>query len=402
MWSGSALVLLCGVWTVNAEINSLTYIYTAFTRPVGLPGIPEFSAIGLLDGRPIDYFDSDTQVKVPREDWMKERLDKEYWDKGTSSRQTKQQWFKDNLKIITDRLRKNDTVNHYLQWRHGCEVNTEGPQRKLSGIDQYSYDGDDFLSFDSDNKQWVAHMFEAMPTKRKWDGIQQLNDYTDGYLHNECVQWLETFLKYRKEANIKAAPTEVYMSARPFKNHLKLSCLATGFHPKEITMNIRSDGHLVDRLDGLQSTGIRPNGDGTHQIKMWVMNPGGDTAKYTCEVNHPASNIHVVEEWDHHVEAEGPSIGPIGPIVGAAVGGLVVLGFIITGVVIILVWRRRTPAENVVTILQMEHQTPLTGSSSGIGSGPREGSRSSLDHPLNVTQQGQLIDLMDLIGLIGQ
>ena len=27
-----------------------------------------------------------------------------------------------------------------------------------------------------------------------------------------------------------------------------------------------------------------------------------------------------------------------------------------------------------------------TGSSSGIGSGPREGSRSSLDHPLNVTQ----------------
>ena len=46
---------------------------------------------------------------------------------------------------------------------------------------------------------------------------------------------------------------------------------------------------------------------------------------------------------DHHVEAEGPSIGHI---VGAAVGGLVVLGFIITGVVIILVWRRRTPAEN--------------------------------------------------------
>ena len=40
---------------------------------------------------------------------MKERQDKEYWDKGTSSRQTKQQWFKVNLKILTDRLRKNDT-----------------------------------------------------------------------------------------------------------------------------------------------------------------------------------------------------------------------------------------------------------------------------------------------------
>ena len=44
---------------------------------------------------------------------------------------------------------------------------------------------------------------------------------------------------------------------------------------------------------------------------------------------------------DHHVEAEGPSIGLI---VGAAVDGLVVVGIIIRGVVIIL-RRRRTPAE---------------------------------------------------------
>ena len=65
--------------------------------------------MGLLDGRPIDYYDSSTMTKVPKEDWMRERLDKEYWDKGTSSRQTKQQWFKVNLDILTNRLRKNGT-----------------------------------------------------------------------------------------------------------------------------------------------------------------------------------------------------------------------------------------------------------------------------------------------------
>ncbi|XP_056438606.1 class I histocompatibility antigen, Gogo-B*0103 alpha chain-like [Gadus chalcogrammus] len=443
MCSGSALVLLCVFLTVNAEVHSLFYIYTAFTRPVGLPGIPEFSAMGLLDGRPIDYFDSDTQVKVPREDWMRERLDKEYWDKGTSSRRTKQQWFKDNLKIVTERLGKNDTVNHYLQWRHGCEVNTEGPERKISGIDQYSYDGEDFLSFDSHHKQWVAPMNEAILTKDKWDRIQQLNDDIDRYLHDECVQWLETFLKYRKEANIKALRPEVYISARPFKNNLKLSCLATGFQPKEITMKFKRDGHLVDFDDGLQSTGVRPNGDGTHQIKKWVMIPGGDTANYTCEVNHTASNIHVVEEWDHHVEAEGP---PTGLIAGAAVGGLVVVGVIITGVVIILGHKRkekRTQAERVVPILplHMEDKALLTvetvrelpgnngekkkllkgssseavseagseagseassgissgsgdgshfgsidGSCSGSSSGMSSGSSSSLDHPPDLTQ----------------
>ena len=47
---------------------------------------------------------------------------------------------------------------------------------------------------------------------------------------------------------------------------------------------------------------------------------------------------------------------------------------------------------SIVTIVRVQRRSIdlsllyLTGSGSGIGSGPREGSRSSLDHPLNVTQ----------------
>ncbi|CAL8299726.1 unnamed protein product [Lota lota] len=343
MSSVALLVLLWGVCAVNAEINSLTYVYTAFTRPVNLPGIHEFSAMGLLDGRPIDYFDSTTQVKVPREPWMKERLEQDYWDKGTSSRKTKQQWFKVNLNILTTRLMKNNTDNHVLQWRHGCNINTDGGKRTVTGTDQYSYDGDDFLSFDSDNKQWVAPMSEAVQTKRKWDGIQQLNDYTEGYLHNECVQWLETFLKYRKEAAQKALPPEVYVYAKPVKNNLKLTCMATGFYPKEISVYIRRDGHRVEDLDGLQSTGVRPNGDGTHQIKMWVMIPKSDTANYTCEVKHPATNVHVIRVWvgsclDHQVESEKSNIGLVAGVVGVL---LVLLVAISTGVAIFTIRKRR-------------------------------------------------------------
>ena len=74
-------------------------------------------------------------------------------------------------------------------------------------------------------------------------------------------------------------------------------------------MKIKRDGHLVEREDGLQSTGVRPNGDGTHQIKMWVLIPGSDTAKYTCEIHHPASNVHVVEEWGKSLAESGVSSG---------------------------------------------------------------------------------------------
>ncbi|KAJ3608781.1 hypothetical protein NHX12_023311 [Muraenolepis orangiensis] len=338
----TAFFLLWGVWAVDAEIHSLSYIYTAFTRPVGLPGIHKFSAMGLLDDRQIDYYDSTLQKKEPRETWMEDRLDKDYWSKGTSSRKTKEQWFEVNLDILTQRLGKNKTENHVLQWRHGCEFSDSAPNRQIRGIDMYSYDGDDFLSFDSNHKSWVASMSQAEQTKHKWNHIQELNDYTDGYLHKECVQWLDTFLKYRKE-DIKNSPPDVYLYARPDGDHLKLICMASGFYPKEITLDIKRDGKLLDHTDGLQSTKVRPNEDRTHQIKKWIKIDKTDMVPYTCEVNHPAT-IHINKTWDRQVQPDPNHGGGLGLMLGIGLGVLVLLGMIITGltVSIRLICKRRT------------------------------------------------------------
>uniref|UniRef100_A0AAY4DUM1 MHC class I-like antigen recognition-like domain-containing protein n=1 Tax=Denticeps clupeoides TaxID=299321 RepID=A0AAY4DUM1_9TELE len=71
------------------ERHSLYYVYTALSKPVAAPGIFEFVAMGLLDDRQIDYYNSRDKVKVPKQDWMKERNTKDYWDKGTQSRRSK-------------------------------------------------------------------------------------------------------------------------------------------------------------------------------------------------------------------------------------------------------------------------------------------------------------------------
>lgn len=92
-----------------AEKHSLHYIYTALSRPVGRPGIHEFTAMGVLDGAVIDYFDSDSQEKVPKQSWMKTHLEESYWEKGTQSRKSKQQWFKVNIGILKERFRQNDS-----------------------------------------------------------------------------------------------------------------------------------------------------------------------------------------------------------------------------------------------------------------------------------------------------
>uniref|UniRef100_A0A8C7WUM6 MHC class I-like antigen recognition-like domain-containing protein n=1 Tax=Oryzias sinensis TaxID=183150 RepID=A0A8C7WUM6_9TELE len=197
--TASRILTLFVFFTLSfSEKHSLTYIYTAFSHPVKLPGIHEFSAMGLLDNRMIDYYDSSVQKKIPKQKWMEERLQQEYWDKGTQSRQSKQQWFKVNIDILINRMRQTSNDTHVLQWMHGCEGEEDehGNLQFKRGVDMYNYDGDDFLAFNDENQVWVATLDAALPTKRKWDEVTALKDYTKGYLEKECMDWMKTFLSY--------------------------------------------------------------------------------------------------------------------------------------------------------------------------------------------------------------
>uniref|UniRef100_A0A3P9IHB5 Ig-like domain-containing protein n=1 Tax=Oryzias latipes TaxID=8090 RepID=A0A3P9IHB5_ORYLA len=280
------------------EKHSLTYIYTAFSHPVKLPGIHEFTAMGLLDNRMIDYYDSTVQKKIPKQKWMEKRLEKEYWEKGTQSRQSKQQWFKVNIDILINRMRQTSNDTHVLQWMHGCEglEDGHGKLQFMSGVDMYNYDGDDFLAFDDERQVWVATLDAAVPTKRKWDEVTALKDYTKGYLEKECMEWMKTFLSYSKQQLRNACSPDVYLFASEAKEkaNVVLTCLATGFYPKDITMNIRRDGRILTKDDGVESSGVRPNNDDTHQRRDHVEILRTDVATYTCEIIHPVLEGHNV------------------------------------------------------------------------------------------------------------
>ncbi|XP_071386689.1 saoe class I histocompatibility antigen, A alpha chain-like isoform X2 [Centroberyx affinis] len=334
-------VLFGTILTVNSEKHSLTYIYTAFSKPVQLPGIHEFTAMGLLDDRMIDYYDSASQKKVPKQPWMEEKLGPEYWEKGTRSRQSKEQWFKVNIDILMKRMRQNDTDPHVLQWRHGCEVDTQpdGSTKFRRGMDMYSYDGNDFLSFDDDNSRWIAPDNYGKQTKEKWDEVQVLNDYTKGYLEKECVEWLNKFRQYGEKQLRNASPPEMHVFAKQARTetNIILTCMATGFYPKDIIMNIRRDGRVLTGLDGLRSTGVRPNEDNTHQIRMSVEILKTDRASYTCEVEHRASGMRRLKEWDHSIPANPGIIG------GTAAAAIVLLLIILFVVVLIMYLKKKGP-----------------------------------------------------------
>ncbi|KAI5627671.1 hypothetical protein C0J50_8446, partial [Silurus asotus] len=255
---------------------SLFYTYTALSQPLKLSGIYEFTALEILDDQVIDYYDSNTQVKVPKQDWMKEKMPRDYWEKETQTCKSKEQWFKVNLEILMKRMRHNKTELHVLQWRHGCVIkNGAGHDVTfLRGINEYSYDGTVSLSFNERDSRWIIQAAE--PTK------SSLEEY------EECVDRLTKFMDYGQEELKKHSPPDVYLFAKKSVSDpekLTLTCMATGFYPKDIEMNFRKyRTTLPDNL--LTSSGVRPNGDGTYQLRKSVEITAEDKASYKCYVNH--------------------------------------------------------------------------------------------------------------------
>ncbi|CAI5686333.1 unnamed protein product [Oreochromis niloticus] len=366
----AVFVVLGTALTVNCETHSLHYIYTALSKPVGLPGIHEFTAMGLLDDRMIDYFDSENQAKVPKQEWMRERLPTDYWDKGTQSRKSKQQWFKVNIGILMERMRQNEsTTPHVLQWMHGCEgeTNPDGTLKFVRGMDMYNYDGNDFLSFDDKNGVWVAPIDEALPTKRKWDNVQVLKEYTKGYLENECIDWLGKFVNYGQQQLKNATKPDVHVFGKKAKGgtNLILTCLATGFYPKDIELWIKRNGRVLTADDGLKSSGVLPNNDETFQRRDHVEILKSDLSEFSCEVIHKASNVHETKFWDHKVGDPEPPGNMVGTI-GGVIGGLLFLVGVGVGVAVFVVLRRRRNKGSSTSSSQGGMQTnyvPVPGSS---------------------------------------
>ncbi|KAM9824014.1 H-2 class I histocompatibility antigen, Q10 alpha chain-like [Neosynchiropus ocellatus] len=280
-----ALLLLTLV-AIEGEKHSLKYIYTALSLP-SKTTIPEFTAMGLLDHRQLDYFDNKNRTKVPRKPWMLRELGQEYFDKGTESRLNKMQWFKVNLDILMKRMLQNNTDAHILQWQHGCEVDLQpgGKDTYIRGIDRYSYDGHDFLDYDVVHDVWVSTLDAAKLTKDKWNQVKELISYTDGYLKTECMSWLKRFREFEdKEPRTDKPELHIFSKkSRSAKTHV-LTCLATGLPSKNIRLVIRRDNRVLDQDDGLKMIAMLPNQDETYQQRIYVELLRSDKASYSCHV----------------------------------------------------------------------------------------------------------------------
>ncbi|XP_010785264.1 H-2 class I histocompatibility antigen, D-P alpha chain-like [Notothenia coriiceps] len=121
------------------------------------------------------------------------------------------------------------------------------------------------------------------------------------------------------------APPKVYVFSRKAtsEKNIILSCMATGFYPKDILLQIKRNGRILTKEDGVCTTNTRPNGDETYQRTDGVEILRTDLSTYTCEVKHVASGMHVEQQWDHTLPSDP--------------GSIIVVVVVVLGVVLLLV-----------------------------------------------------------------
>ncbi|XDV33592.1 hypothetical protein PO909_003957 [Leuciscus waleckii] len=158
-------------------------------------------------------------------------------------------------------------------------------------FDEYGFDGEDLISFNYETMQWIDKNPKAKETKEKWDRNTGHNQFLQYFLKT-CTDWISAF------HNTNKTPPDVHVSVSKSpddESKLVLSCLATGFYPRDVQMNIRLNRI---NLEDQTSSGIRPNDDETFQMRISVKIDRNHEGSYDCLVTHSSLTEPVTVAWD--------------------------------------------------------------------------------------------------------
>uniref|UniRef100_A0A672Q575 Ig-like domain-containing protein n=1 Tax=Sinocyclocheilus grahami TaxID=75366 RepID=A0A672Q575_SINGR len=253
-----------------------------------IAGIPEFFAVTTLDGQQIDYYDSETESLVPRQEWMKEYASKELWKEDTEIREQVQQTYKNNIAVLMQRFNQTGGV-HVYQRMYGCGWADETGESY--GFDQYGYDGEDYVTLDVKKGRYTAATPQAMESTAKWNNDSSQLEFLQQHYEYECVYWLRFFINSRKAPLESKAPE---VSLLQSSSSPVVQCHATGFYPSAMTITWLRNGQEHDEDVDLGETLI--NEDGTFQRTSTLNIDPDDWKKhrYVCVVEHKGKTIQKV------------------------------------------------------------------------------------------------------------
>ncbi|XP_044529915.1 class I histocompatibility antigen, Gogo-OKO alpha chain-like [Gracilinanus agilis] len=253
---------------------------------MSLPGLgePQFVTVGYMDDQQFVRFDSysASQRMEPRAPWM-DKMDQDYGERNTRNIKIDAQFYRVDLETLRGYYNQSEGGVHTLLCLFGCEGSKNGSFRR--SFYQYSYDGRDYISLDTETLTWTAAQPSALNSKRKLEAERRIAERQTAYLKKMCVQWLHTYLEMGKDALLRTDPPFAQITRRTdLDGGVTLRCQAQGFYPAEISLTWLRDGE--EQLQDTEFIETRPGGDGTFQKWAAVEMASGEVDKYTSRVQH--------------------------------------------------------------------------------------------------------------------
>ncbi|NWU87896.1 HA1F protein, partial [Onychorhynchus coronatus] len=271
-------------------LHSLRYLEVAVSEPG--PGIPQFVALGYVDGIPIMRYDSERRRTEPQTPWMEAGAEPGYWDFVTQIFERSRVVAATNLETLRGRYNQSRDL-HTLQRLYGCDLLSNGSVR---GFHRYGYDGRDFISFEVGSGSFVAADGAAQVTKRKWEAEENAAEGRKHYLENTCPERLRKFVRYGQEALERKEPPDVHVFGKEEHGILTLSCHAYGFYPGIIGINWMKGDEIRDQET--EWGGIAPNSDGTFHSWARIEALPGEREQYRCRVEHAGMPEPGIFAWE--------------------------------------------------------------------------------------------------------
>uniref|UniRef100_A0AAZ1X9Z8 Ig-like domain-containing protein n=1 Tax=Oreochromis aureus TaxID=47969 RepID=A0AAZ1X9Z8_OREAU len=281
------LIAFChGLFAVKHSLKNLV------TGSYGIPIIPDFVGVLLVDDIQTGYCDSSQKTFKIQHDWAEKILENDPQQKGYYNRKCFEEEPNKFRQLISSLKGESEGV-HILQRIDGCELDKNTGE--VAGVLQYGHNGEDFLRFDLKTLKWIAQKPEAESIKQTWNADVAKNNYYNSSLTGICPQWLKKYLDAGNSSlQRRDLPSVSLLQKTPSS---PVSCHATGFYPDRAVMFWRKDGEKVH--EGVDPGEILPNNDETFQmsVDLNVSSPE-DWRRYECVFQLSGGDEHIVTKLD--------------------------------------------------------------------------------------------------------
>ncbi|NWS66297.1 CD1D protein, partial [Crotophaga sulcirostris] len=168
----------------------------------------------------------------------------------------------------------------------GCELYPNMTSRAFAYV---AYNGQDFLSFNTDNATWLLSQDTTLSryVQAVLQNYTAFTEMVEILFNDTCVGDTEMLLRVGKAALERKEPPVATVFARTVSPaRLLLVCRVTGFYPRPISVAWLRDGQEVPPGPDLNTSAILPNADLTYQLRSVLAVAPRDGHSYACRVRH--------------------------------------------------------------------------------------------------------------------